>query len=196
MQRMALEGALKCVYWFAKTEVAHTTNYKSLLDFVKGMDCSYLEHLNQGGNAHYTSERILQEFLQSISATISETVFDDIKSSPAFSIMMDETTDVSVMKQLITYARYIKISGNQAEVKTLFVNIDDLVDGKAETIVKSTEKMFEDLDWSFQQCSAFGSDGAAVMVGSKSGVGQRLRRNNSHLINIHCIAHRLLQHNP
>ncbi|XP_070563189.1 zinc finger protein 862-like isoform X2 [Ptychodera flava] len=179
MQRMALEGALKCVYWFAKTEVAHTTNYKSLLDFVKGMDCSYLEHLNQ-----------------SISATISETVFDDIKSSPAFSIMMDETTDVSVMKQLITYARYIKISGNQAEVKTLFVNIDDLVDGKAETIVKSTEKMFEDLDWSFQQCSAFGSDGAAVMVGSKSGVGQRLRRNNSHLINIHCIAHRLLQHNP
>ncbi len=37
----------------------------------------------------------------------------------------------------------------------------------------------------------FGSDGAAVMIGKRSGVSTRLRAHNPLMINIHCVAHRL-----
>ncbi|XP_077862323.1 zinc finger protein 862-like [Saccoglossus kowalevskii] len=191
MQRMALEGALKCIYWLAKNEIAHTTNYSSLMELMKGMGCSYLQHLDQGGNANYTSERVLQEFLDAISEVVKQEIFDDIRRSPCFSILMDETTDIAILKQLITYCRYVKITGNHCEVKTSFIDIDDLPDGKAETIVQSTERMFGANDLNFNQCATLGSDGAAVMVGKRSGVGQRLREKNEKLLNIHCVAHRL-----
>uniref|UniRef100_A0ABM0M350 Zinc finger protein 862-like n=1 Tax=Saccoglossus kowalevskii TaxID=10224 RepID=A0ABM0M350_SACKO len=104
---------------------------------------------------------------------------------------MDETTDVAILKQLITYMRYITVNGNECEVKTSFVGIDDLFNGTAETITKSTETTFNKLDINFKDCSALGSDGAAVMVGQRKGVATKLREKNGTLINIHCIAHRL-----
>ena len=45
--------------------------------------------------------------------------------------MTDESTDISVIKQLVLVARYILPTG---DVTTRFVAIDDLSDGKAETI--------------------------------------------------------------
>ena len=39
--------------------------------------------------------------------------------------------------------------------------------------------------------SGLGSDGASVMVGRKTGVATRLKRNNSSMLSIHCINHRL-----
>ena len=38
---------------------------------------------------------------------------------------------------------------------------------------------------------AFGSDGAAVMIGQRTGVSARLKERNPLMINIHCVAHRL-----
>lgn len=38
---------------------------------------------------------------------------------------------------------------------------------------------------------AFGSDGAAVMVGAKKGVATLLKADIPHVISIHCVAHRL-----
>ncbi|XP_070559661.1 zinc finger protein 862-like isoform X2 [Ptychodera flava] len=191
MQRLALEGAMKCLYWLGKNEISHTTKFTSLMDFVKGMGCTYLEHLDQGANAHYTSERAIQEMLMSIATVISDDIYKSIRSSPTFSLLMDETTDVAILKQLITYIKYIKTTDNKCEVKTAFVHIDDLADGKACSIVKSTQDMFAQLDLSFTDCTALGSDGAAVMVGRRTGVATQLRELNSSMINIHCVAHRL-----
>ncbi|XP_077863345.1 zinc finger protein 862-like [Saccoglossus kowalevskii] len=191
LQKLAVEGAMKCIYWLAKNEVAHTTKYVSLLDFVKSMGCTYLEHLDQGGNANYTSERIVQEFLLSISGVITNKIYSDIQKSPVFGTLMDETTDIAIMKQLITYTRYITVTGNTCEVKTSFTNIDNLVDGKADTIMKSTEDLFNNLNFDFNKCTSLGSDGAAVMVGKNAGVAAKLKEKNSSLINVHCVAHRL-----
>ena len=45
--------------------------------------------------------------------------------------MTDESTDISVLKQLVLVARYILPT---SEVTTCFLAIDDLPDGKTETI--------------------------------------------------------------
>ena len=37
----------------------------------------------------------------------------------------------------------------------------------------------------------FGSDGASVMTGVRSGISTRLKADNPYIVNIHCVAHRL-----
>lgn len=63
----------------------------------------YLEDLNRGGNAHYTSERFKQELIQALAETIAKPIQEHLCASPFFSLCIDETTDVSFTKQLIVY---------------------------------------------------------------------------------------------
>lgn len=64
LQKQAVMGGMKCMYWLVKEEVA---KFASLLNLVLDLGCSYLKALNQGENAHYTSERIMNEFVQALS---------------------------------------------------------------------------------------------------------------------------------
>ena len=57
VQREALTGALRIVYWLMKEEIAHTTKFKSLMDLATELGCDYLRELHLGANAHYTSEQ-------------------------------------------------------------------------------------------------------------------------------------------
>ncbi|XP_070541421.1 uncharacterized protein [Ptychodera flava] len=99
LQRAAVEGAMKCLYWLARNEIPHTTKFSSLVDLpvVRVLGCTYLDHLDQGGNVHNRSERTIQEFLQCISAEISDQIYSDIRASEVFGILMDETTDIAVL---------------------------------------------------------------------------------------------------
>ena len=43
----ALIGAMKSLYWLAKQEIPHTTNYVPLMELVRNMGVDYLHYLNQ-----------------------------------------------------------------------------------------------------------------------------------------------------
>ena len=46
IQRTALIGAMDCLYWLAKEEVAHNTKYISLIDLMKRRGAPYMENLH------------------------------------------------------------------------------------------------------------------------------------------------------
>ena len=52
LQKSAVIGAMKCLYWLCKQEIAHTTNYQPLLSLAMSLGCNHLSALNAGGNAH------------------------------------------------------------------------------------------------------------------------------------------------
>ena len=87
----ALARAFKCLHWLCKEQIAYTTKYESLLQQTKSLGCGYLIHLHVAENAKYTSETFLQEVLE---------------QSRFFSLMIDETIDVSITEQLILYFCY------------------------------------------------------------------------------------------
>lgn len=62
-EKKAMIGAMKCMYWLCKQEVAHTTKFSDLLDLAKSIGATYLNDLQKGGNAHYTSECFMQELI-------------------------------------------------------------------------------------------------------------------------------------
>ena len=74
---------------------------------MQSLGATYLSDLNLGGNAHYTSERFLQEAMTSLGEIISKSIFDDLRASPFFALICDKTTDVAIVKEVIIYARYL-----------------------------------------------------------------------------------------
>lgn len=106
LEKTALIGAFKIMYWLAKEEIPHTTHFASLLDLAKNLGCDYLNLLQKGESVNYTSQRIMPEILHSISLQISTPIIDAIQQSTYYSLLVDETTDVSVLKQLTVMARY------------------------------------------------------------------------------------------
>ena len=105
LQRQALIAAMKCLYWLCKQEIAHTTNYEPLLSLVKNLGCTHLSALNVGGNAHYTSERIIQELVITLAQQIEDSQLHALCTSPFYGLMIDESTDVSILNSLFCMAR-------------------------------------------------------------------------------------------
>ena len=102
--------------------------------------------------------------------------------------MTDESTDISVLKQLVIVAKYILPSG---KIETSFLHIGDIADGTAETIEDAIVAFMETNGLDINKLRSFGSDGCAVMVGRMSGVASRLKVRQPRLVSVHCINHRL-----
>ena len=151
------------------------------------MGCNYMNELRRGVNASYRSEQVISEFLCTLSDTVKEVVMTKMRDSPTFSLMIDESTDVSVLKQLVVYGRAV-VDG---KLESHFLGMRDLADGRAMTIERSLLEFLNDNGLEITNMSSFGSDGANVMTGRREGVAARLKRLNSNLISIHCVAHRL-----
>ena len=102
--------------------------------------------------------------------------------------MCDETTDVAVVKEVIIYARYL---GRDRKVCTSFLGMMEVSDGTAKSILTAIEKLCEQNNLDLKnKLIAFGSDGAAVMIGSHGGVATLLKQKWPWLISNHCVAHR------
>ena len=187
-ERQAIIGCCKCIYWLCKRELPHTTTYASLLTLVENLGCQYFEALRVGQNATYTSPQIAGEFLTILDGMIKEKVLNEIRQSDTYSIMIDESTDISILKQLVCYVRCVAIDG---KLKTHFLMIADLPDGKADTITITLTQYLSKHDLSIDKMSSFGSDGAPVMTGCFNGVVAQLKQLNNHIISVHCVCHRL-----
>ena len=107
LQQQAVRGALKSVYWLAKQEIAHHTKFGSLIELEKSLGCSYLNELEVGRNACYTSHPMIDDFLAVLSDCVERDIFLWIKESPAVNILSDELPDTSNLKQLVVFVRFL-----------------------------------------------------------------------------------------
>ena len=186
-ERKAMIGAMKCMYWLCRQEVLHTTNFSALLELAKSLSATYLSDLCLGKNAHYTSERFMQEAVSSLGEVISGCIFNE--TSRFFALMADETTDVAVIKEVIVYARFLS---KQRKIKTAFIGMIGIPDGCAATIMGVLTKICDDNNLDLKhKMVAFGSDGASVMIGHRNGVSALLKQVAPWIIATHCVAHRL-----
>ena len=187
LQKQAIKGAMQCLYWLVYSEIPHTTKYSSLVDAVQFMGCEHFKLLHRSENAKYKSERIIQEFVQVVSDQIKQKQLQQVSSSPFYSVMIDESTDVAILKEMVVYARYI----SDGDVKTTFLHISELFNGKADTIESSLLACLEENDLPLSKLVGLGTDGASVMTGRHNGVAARLKRRQPILTGIHCLCHRL-----
>ena len=104
--------------------------------------------------------------------------------------MCDESTDISVQKKLVVYGRVVN---DDLSSETIYLGNLRLshVSVTADVIYTSLKDFIEAKGLQLSKVIGFGSDGASIMTGSKTGVATRLKQQSLHCISVHCMAHRL-----
>lgn len=164
--------------------------FRALLRFrVDAGDQSLKKHLeNANRNATYISPVIQNEVLTICGEIIQKNLVADVNKSKYFSVIADETLDVSGTEQISLCLRYVNSSYMLREDFVGFVPIYDL-SGKniAATIIKECGKLGLDVANIVGQ----GYDGASSMAGKFNGVQAEIKKLYPKALFVHCANHRL-----
>ena len=106
-----------------------------------------------------------------------------MQDSPYLGIMIDESTDLSVRKNLLIYINLLLRDG---VVVSLFAHLEEMKQCDAASLTGTIVEYLEEKGIELSK-----SDGASVMVGKQNGVGARLRKLNPYMLSMHCVAHKL-----
>lgn len=152
----------------------------------------YLQTPNMPANddyGSYTSREATYDFLWAISSHLKETNLQEVNLSPVFSLLIDESTDRTLEQHLIVYVCSLA-RGGMGEPRMHFVELLAVSRGTAEVMYTTLMDLLTAREWPLEKIVALATDGAASMIGSRTGLAARLRERVPALINIHCIAHR------
>lgn len=116
-----------------------------------------------------------------------------------FSILVDESTDIGVVKNICICVRYF--SDKKKEVTTIFFNLVQCFSNQnseeadkgatAEVLYKKIMGLFDSINIPFENIIGFGSDGCNTMFGANNSVVSRLKVNLPGIIVQKCICHSL-----
>jgi len=107
--------------------------------------------------------------------------------SPAFSILMDESTDRGVKKREGTLIRYYDES--TLKVATGFLGLQEVPEANASNLFECLDFHIKQAGLGYEKMIGWNSDGASVMLGKRNSVVNRLKAKQPNLYVIHCICH-------
>ena len=127
------------------------------------------------------------DFLDSIANVIKQSLFQELNSSPYWSLMIDEANSIDHDKYLAIVGKFT--INNMPIMRYLgMINLDSTVGEKIYDHIISFCNLNE---ISCDKIIHFGSDGASNMTGYKSGVSARFKKMNPFMSSNHCVSHRL-----
>lgn len=167
-------------------------NFQDLLSFrVSAGDKVLEDHLqNHSGKAKYTSHRVQNNLISICGSVLQHEIVDEVNRSAAFSLLADETADISGKEQLSVGVRFVDEKLNFT-VKEEFLGFAELSTLDAEGISSSILKFAENLGLDMNKLIGLGFDGCSTMAGHESGVQARIRKKYPSAVYFHCASHRL-----
>eukprot|EP00733_Pompholyxophrys_punicea_P000924 Pompholyxophrys_punicea_v1_NODE_369_length_2134_cov_3.138047.p2 type:complete len:144 gc:universal NODE_369_length_2134_cov_3.138047:657-1088(+) len=105
--------------------------YNRLLELEK-LNGAYdgLTHVLNGGRSSYTSHRFANEVIEVLADCVKENCMQKVSESEVIGLIIDETTDISVSSQMISYYKVCC----EGKPEVIFAGLDRLVNGTAATI--------------------------------------------------------------
>ena len=121
---------MRTVFWMASEDISIRI-YLSAINLQKLNERVPLSNLSVAKNATYSS-RTGEELQESLAEVIHENLVDKIKNTNMYSILTDESTDISVSKQMIVYVRIVD---ENFEPQTIFLKKITISDTKSDAQV-------------------------------------------------------------
>jgi len=106
-----------------------------------------------------------------------------------YSLLVDETTDISVEKICAICARYF--SEMESKVVTVFLGLYRTIHTTGAEVFSVIENCIAEYDLVIENMIGFGCDGASSMVGSHNSVFSRIQAANPHTVLMKCVCHSL-----
>ncbi|KAK5649293.1 hypothetical protein RI129_000322 [Pyrocoelia pectoralis] len=171
--------------------IANEGNFRALLRLrLDSGDQDLKEHLLKAGkNATYISSVSQNEIISSCNDILLPKIVAKVNKAKCFSILADETTDISCVEQMTLCARYVDLESVTVREDFLqFVPIYDMSGkGIGEVIMRKLREFGIDTDNLYGQ----GYDGASAMSGAFSGVQALVRKEVPNALYVHCSSHSL-----
>ena len=181
-QDIALRGHRESV------ESANRGNFLEILKLVARHD-SIVEHQlnNNPRNATYISPDIQNALLNVMGNIIRRTIASTVQQATYFSILADETKDLSKNEQMSVVVRYVDVQSCTVVERFLsFIHAKSLKAASLSSYILSViEENGFDTKWLVSQ----GYDGASVMSGKNNGVQKRIKEVAPQAMYVHCHAH-------
>lgn len=163
-------------------------NFREILGLVAGHDSVVEEWLSHGPrNAKYTSPTIQNNILSIMATLVRRSICSAVQKTGYYSIMVDETKDLSKQEQLSIAVRYIDV--DKIAVMERFLTFFPAKALNAESLTQYILDTLTLYNLDPQMIVSQGYDGASVMSGSCSGVQKRIREVAPCASYIHCHAH-------
>ncbi|CAG8548982.1 15897_t:CDS:2, partial [Dentiscutata heterogama] len=143
-----------------------------------------LESNEYGSHLSETSAKDIEE---AIVYVIEKALYEEIRSSINWSIMIDETNSITNEKHLAIVSRHMFY----IILVTRYLGIINLDELNAEAIILDLKIFFIAKGLEIKNLLHFCSDGAATLIGKKTGVVKRFQEINPFITSVHCITHRL-----
>jgi len=138
-------------------------------------------------NAVYTSPKIQNDLIAIMAGMVRSHISKAVRYAGTFSILVDESKDLSKKKQMAIVLRCVHKSTHTVHEHFLtFVKAESLT---ADSLSQYILKTLEDYNFDPSLMVSQGYDGASVMSGPCSGVQQYIKAVASKAIYVHCYAH-------
>ena len=139
--------------------------------------------------SQYTSPEIQNEILKELALTILRDVVESIKAADFFSIMLDESGDVSNKEQDVFCARWINENLTPYED---FLGLYEMEKTDADSIVRIIKDSLLRFGFDKEKLRGQCYDGCSTMIGKKTGASKQIKDDvQSFALSTHCYAHSL-----
>ena len=158
------------------------------------MECliELIRHTSDGAAtvSGYDNRMAAKDFIESLASAHLDFILSYMNSSNAvYSIQVDESTDISSDCHMIIFVSFVNNVTHAVEHH--FLGLIDVEDATAVSLHQALRHRIQMYGLRLPRMVGFGTDGASVMLG-QNGVANLIRGDvGQHLINIHCICHRL-----
>lgn len=165
-------------------------NFRALIRFrANSGDENLKQHIiNCKKNASYFSPTIQNEILDICGKIIQKNIVDEANKSEYFTILADETLDVSGVEQFSLCVRYVNDEKMLCDHFLGFVPVFDL---SAKALTDTLLNECQNLGLEMSKLVGQGYDGASNMRGELNGVQANVKKIYPKAIYVHCANHRL-----
>ena len=136
----------------------------------------------------YVSADIQNELLKVMGLQVLRDIATSLHSAEFYSIMVDETTDVSNKEQAVLCFRWVS---DDLIAHEDFVRLYGIENTEAKTLVNMILDVLTRLNLSIKKLRGQCYDGASAMSGPRSGVAKQIRDLESRAVYTHCYGHSL-----
>jgi len=174
------------LYWLAKEEIPNR-KFTSLLSLLEHLGLEEMKYLN------HRSPCVVREMLLVVGQVIFNSILQKLHNANFWGLLCDDVTDISVKEQFVCFAQFFDSECGVLHTDFLFVEnvLKDSDSANAATLFTLLTNKMTELNMEINKVSSLVSDGASVMLGSRTGLAARLKEVNCRIISIHCICHKL-----
>lgn len=168
-------------------------NFRDLLQLrIEAGDSLLKNHLETSPkNARYTSVRTEHDIINICENIIANDIVKMINASEGFSILADETSDISGWEQLSFGVRFLTFVNEQPVIKEEFLGFEKLEKFDAFSISNAILNKCQNLNLNMNKCIGQGYDGCSTMAGKENGVKSIIQKKYPNIHFVHCSSHRL-----